>query len=174
MKKGKRKLSLESSQTVAAFRTWLLEHGSTVYPESNPYEVIRFQTPEHVAIVYRNKHGQISNMVGGAQEAWDAFCARLPWSGTPKTKRGTKNARKRRGLLRSLAERDGWECLYCGQPLSAETATIEHIVPLCGAGQDSIFNMALACSECNHAVGNMAVKQKIAFAMQKRKQESFT
>jgi len=36
----------------------------------------------------------------------------------------------------------------------------------------SIFNMALACSECNHAVGNMAVKQKIAFAMQKRKQES--
>lgn len=164
-------LSLNDGSTRKQFRRWLTGHGSTVFPPTNDYEVLRFQTPVGTGVVYKNKSGLVSSMTGGAEEAWEAFCANRPWTGTPKTRRETKSAARRRGLVESLAARDGWACMYCGKALSVENATIEHIVPLSGGGRDSIFNMSLACRACNHAVGNMDVRQKIHFAIQIQKKK---
>lgn len=59
-------------------------------------------------------------------------------------------------LLRAFA----WSCLWCGRPVviadarrTSRAATREHLVPRARGGEDSVDNMALACSRCNNARG---------------------
>ena len=40
-------------------------------------------------------------------------------------------------------------CHYCGVALSADTATLEHIVPRSIGGTHSPYNVVLACGPCN-------------------------
>ena len=54
-------------------------------------------------------------------------------------------------MVRRLSERFGWKCWYCRFPLSLETASIDHIIPLCDGGADEYFNLALTCWRCNSA-----------------------
>ncbi|OJT01205.1 HNH endonuclease [Marinobacter nauticus] len=45
-------------------------------------------------------------------------------------------------------------CHWCNCPLTAETATLEHIIPLKRGGLDHHNNMTLACEKCNHGRGH--------------------
>lgn len=45
-------------------------------------------------------------------------------------------------------------CHWCSTPLTAETATLEHIVPLKRGGLDHHNNMTLACKKCNEGRGH--------------------
>lgn len=45
-------------------------------------------------------------------------------------------------------------CHWCGIELTAETATLEHKIPLKRGGLDHHNNMALACADCNHGRGH--------------------
>ncbi len=75
---------------------------------------------------------------------------------------------KRKILVTSLADRDGWACMYCGAVLDAETATLEHIVPITRGGFDAKSNLTLACERCNKTVGHMSARQKFEYALKHR------
>lgn len=76
--------------------------------------------------------------------------------------RPTRNQRRRVSKLRrDAAARDGWRCLWCGQPVSdligrapRPRATLEHVVPLSQGGAHTLANAAIACSRCNHLRGS--------------------
>lgn len=45
-------------------------------------------------------------------------------------------------------------CAWCGCELTAETATVDHVVPLSRGGLNNRNNMVLACQPCNAKRGN--------------------
>lgn len=47
-----------------------------------------------------------------------------------------------------LRETDS-SCIYCGRPLSVETATRDHIRPYCLGGVDAMENLVASCKSCN-------------------------
>jgi len=52
-------------------------------------------------------------------------------------------------------------CHWCSEPLTAENATLEHIIPLGRGGLDHHCNMTLACEPCNSKRGcNMPELEK--------------
>ncbi|MGH7208097.1 MAG: HNH endonuclease [Nitrospiraceae bacterium] len=52
-------------------------------------------------------------------------------------------------LRKELFDRDKWVCRYCGERLSAENATLDHLVPVSKGGADSPENLATCCFLCN-------------------------
>ena len=52
-------------------------------------------------------------------------------------------------LRDQLFERDGRRCRYCGEVVSTETATLDHIVPRSKGGTNHAENLATACLSCN-------------------------
>jgi 5-methylcytosine-specific restriction endonuclease McrA len=46
----------------------------------------------------------------------------------------------------TVNQRDGHACVYCG---SDENLCIDHVLPTCKGGDDSIENLATACKTCN-------------------------
>ncbi len=48
-----------------------------------------------------------------------------------------------------LFERDSWLCRYCGESLTKEEATLDHIVPVARDGGDEPDNLATCCLMCN-------------------------
>jgi hypothetical protein len=47
------------------------------------------------------------------------------------------------------------ECFYCHLTLDDENRTLDHYVPKSKGGGDGIYNMKLACCECNHKKGQL-------------------
>ena len=147
-----------------AFEAWLIERGSSIIGATNPYEITRFLTDEGVGIVYINSAGTITSWLNGADRAFVAFRTGTSWRAVEKVKRGTSKARK---TFKTLADRDGPNCIYCGAGLAVDTATIEHIVPLSAGGPDHLSNKALACRCCNQAVGSLPAAQKVMLAVRR-------
>lgn len=146
------------------FKQWLLDNGSAIFEPTNRYEVARFLTDSGIGVVYSNSSGGISSFVNGASEAWEAFNNGKPWRAIEKTVRSKKTAQE----YRSLVARDGNCCLYCNAELSCDTATIEHIIPICSGGTNHLQNKSLACFACNQDAGNLSVRQKIELAIARR------
>lgn len=156
-------------QNYPAFSHWLKENGCQILEPTNIYEVARFTTSEGVGIVYRNSNGIITKMTGGADKLYSTWESGRKFEYAMRTQRIKRRDKKRNELIAKIAMRDGWECMYCGNTLNKETATIEHIVALATRGTEHIANMSLACSYCNNAVGNMSVRQKLEFALKNRR-----
>lgn len=57
---------------------------------------------------------------------------------------------------RTVAERDGWACRYCG---SSGPLTIDHVVPRCQGGDDEPNNLVVACRACNCRKGGRTPEQ---------------
>jgi hypothetical protein len=147
-----------------AFSSWLQSRGAIIHEPTNRYEVMRFDAVGGVALVYRKQNGTLT-WTGNALAAWQAFQAgKDSWRPSEKVPRSTQGKRRRHAAILNVASRDGWSCIYCGCPLTAETATIEHVVPLSQGGIDRMVNMALACAECNHGLGDLPPAKKIAWA----------
>lgn len=53
------------------------------------------------------------------------------------------------GLRRELMDRDKWTCRYCGEVVTAMTATLDHIVPQSRGGPNTPENLTTACLTCN-------------------------
>jgi hypothetical protein len=62
----------------------------------------------------------------------------------------TSHSQLRRRLLKSKDS-----CHYCNKKLCIKTATLEHKIPKSLGGKDNISNLALACTECNSALGGI-------------------
>lgn len=58
-----------------------------------------------------------------------------------------------RRIVRSVLLGHSPCCHWCGLPLDATTATVEHFVPLASGGRNSIRNYVLACRPCNQGRG---------------------
>lgn len=158
----------EIKKRLPDFTSWLHARGAVVHQPTNPYEVMRFDAAHGVGVIYR-KADNILTWPEDAADAWNAFLrGSTTWRPTSKVERITKGARKRRAKVRCLIKRDGALCIYCGDPLTEETATIEHVVPLGHGGPDRLINMALACADCNHGLGDLPAAKKIAYALAKR------
>ena len=49
----------------------------------------------------------------------------------------------------------GRRCVYCGSPLELDTATLDHVFPLCKGGAHAPGNLVSACGGCNRLKGDL-------------------
>jgi len=50
---------------------------------------------------------------------------------------------------KEIFERDLWTCQYCGDPLTPDTASLDHFIPQCKDGQNTKENLQTCCLLCN-------------------------
>ena len=143
---------------VEAFKEWLTVRGAIVKAPTNEWEIIRFLSDEGTGIVYRNKANRLT-FSGDAARAYAAFFERQDLPLAPNVAR---RSRKEEAEILALFARDGNECFFeCGEILTLETATREHLVPVCHGGPDHPSNKVLACENCNRLAGNKPVIEKV-------------
>ena len=67
-----------------------------------------------------------------------------------RTKRRSSGYTKfKKRMLRSQQK-----CHWCSVPITMETATVDHKIPLAAGGLDNANNRVLACEPCNHRRGH--------------------
>ncbi len=62
--------------------------------------------------------------------------------------------------------------MWCGIPLTFETATLEHLIPNGKGGRLTFFNMGLACAHCNNTRGLSTVNDFHASEWLAKKRQS--
>lgn len=73
--------------------------------------------------------------------------------------RKLRNSKRRQSFKRMLLGERPWvECHYCGQHLTLETVTLDHVKPLSKGGAMGIKNIVPACLACNRKRGNTDYK----------------
>jgi 5-methylcytosine-specific restriction endonuclease McrA len=60
---------------------------------------------------------------------------------------------------RTLFERDGYQCLYCGKKFPVMGLTRDHIIPSSRGGKDTWMNVVAACRRCNQYKGNRLLNE---------------
>jgi ssDNA-binding Zn-finger/Zn-ribbon topoisomerase 1 len=70
---------------------------------------------------------------------------------------GGKNVKRRTsGFAKEfLQENKNPKCIYCGNLLTVENATSDHIIPISEGGNNTQVNLIVVCKECNSERGNM-------------------
>ncbi len=48
-----------------------------------------------------------------------------------------------------LFERDGWACCYCGEKVTKDNATLDHLIPQYKGGKNTKDNLKTSCLLCN-------------------------
>lgn len=66
---------------------------------------------------------------------------------------------RRLAMRQKVFDRCGWRCVYCGDHVSQENATLDHVVPKAQGGSRSHKNLVLACGECNQRKAAMSVQE---------------
>src|SRR5687767_2536872 len=62
----------------------------------------------------------------------------------------------RKLALKRAALRDCYRrCVYCGDGLELENATLDHVHPVSRGGDDAAGNLVVACGPCNRMKGDM-------------------
>lgn len=150
------------------FKSWLVANGLQVLEPTNEWELARFTSPEGVAIVYRKANNYTSKWTGGAADLFEAWRKGKAFEHALKTNRTKRRDKRRAELINRIAKRDGWTCMFCGDPLTLETATIEHVVALATKGREHVANMTLACEKHNKEAGCMSVREKFEYALKLR------
>ena len=56
-------------------------------------------------------------------------------------------------LRERVIRRDGYRCVYCGEPMAAERLTLDHVQPRMRGGDQSEGNLVAACRACNTEKG---------------------
>ena len=147
------------SLPVGKFKKFLVNCGGQLLHETNEYEVIRLQTDNGVEILYRQKSGLLTwtNELVKAYMAYKSG-GKVKWRGSKKRK-----VNRKRGpvLLQTLFKRDGKKCWFCEKPLTAEDATIEHLLNVSNGGNNHTNNLTVACKGCNQKARNMCITEKV-------------
>ena len=55
--------------------------------------------------------------------------------------------------------RDGYRCVYCGQPFDPEELTVDHVQPRVRGGDNSAGNVVTACGGCNALKGHRRLSE---------------
>ena len=56
--------------------------------------------------------------------------------------------------------RDGYQCRYCGCPLTIDSANLDHVQPFKHGGETLVSNLVACCQDCNRLKGNNPWKPK--------------
>lgn len=167
MSEAPRHITELPAKKLKKFEDFLRARGSQIMSVTNDYEVMRFTGANgSPCMIYRKGNGSLT-WQPCALEAYTAFANNAEWRACEKTKRKA-GAAKRLNRLKTLADRDGHSCFFCGQVKPLEEMTIEHFVPVCSGGPNHISNMAIACASCNREAGHLSVAEKLKLAMRKR------
>lgn len=97
-----------------------------------------FLTPREIKKIERGELSRISTPIGNVTGAYH----------------GKLDKARRARIKRSLTAKNGNHCHYCGRPLNNRTATIDHIIPRSRNGSNHLWNLVLACRQCNVKKGN--------------------
>lgn len=62
----------------------------------------------------------------------------------PKRRKLTKPER------RQIYDKCNGHCAYCGCKLEYKDMQVDHVIPLCRGGEDTMSNMLPSCRSCNH------------------------
>ena len=145
---------------VGKFKKFLVNCGGQLLHETSEYEVIRLQTDKGVEILYRKQSGLLT----WPKELVKAYMAyksggKVKWRASTK-----KKVSRKRGyvILQTIFKRDGKKCWFCDQPLTLETATVEHLLNVSNGGNNHLNNLTVACSPCNQKARNMCITAKVA------------
>lgn len=57
------------------------------------------------------------------------------------------------------------KCFFCGDELTLENATIEHLLPVSKGGKRTEDNEVACCATVNHTFGDMDLKRKFEFVL---------
>ena len=149
-----------------ALRAWLVERGAELIDTTNEWEVLRFKAGPTTAVVYRNKHDELTYS-GASKAAVNAFVCSASWRAAPATKRA-KRGSGRNPVFATLRRRDGHLCFYCQEAVSEDPETparmresVEHLVSVTHRGPNHISNFVLAHNVCNLSAGHMSAMEKI-------------
>ena len=63
--------------------------------------------------------------------------------------------------LDQLIFAQGGKCFFCGEGISREDASVEHLVPVCREGTNHNDNCVACCKSLNELFGSVALKEKI-------------
>lgn len=78
------------------------------------------------------------------------MCFNAPTAQAPIECRKGNSRRKRAAMLKKGITR----CYWCKGPLTIDTSTIEHIIPLARGGLENANNRTLSCNPCNRDRGS--------------------
>lgn len=149
-----------------AIKDWLTASGAEVLAPTNEYEIIRFRANGGTHIAYRKGNGNQSvTFTGEAEIALRAFFGGPRWRVDGKTGRGRRWATPE---ILALVERDGADCFACCWPVTPQTASRDHLVPLASGGPNHIANMVLMHQDCNAHCGHMSAPEKIRMHVEAR------
>ena len=103
--------------------------------------------------------GQHSRVIRGGINAFSGLRSSIEISSILLTSARVRQHRWQQDYLppltnRALFARDGYLCLYCGQPFPARQLTRDHIVPVSRGGGNTWTNLASACRSCNQRKNN--------------------
>lgn len=145
-----------SQKRLDKFKEFLTARGAEILIPTNEYELIRFKAKDKVSIIYTGRRGE--TFTGEAAEAWHAFETNIPWNGGNRVVNRLQN---RSVKSRTIRQRDGDACFYCGKSVSFEEESIEHFLPMTHGGTNHISNLALAHKKCNTDAGHLPIMAKI-------------
>lgn len=150
-----------------AFQNWLLNNNVEKLAAVNHYEVFRFRCAIGIGVIYKDRLGNHS-CTGAAVSAAMHFIGQgrsnVRWEGNAPKPRSSKSERKRLALVRTLLERDGDRCFYCGEalPTDDKAKTLEHLLSRGHGGDDNINNLVLTDQPCNSLAANLSIAEKVA------------
>lgn len=89
--------------------------------------------------------------------------------------RRVKNFRRGTSLTRkSLFERDGQTCQYCGDKLNRDKLTMDHVFPKSRGGRKTWENIVTSCLDCNNRKGDRTPSEARMKLLHKPKKPTFT
>ena len=144
------------------FCLWLAEHGYPVLAIKSKSELARFRMPDGgEATILINKNGTL-NALGWKRVLVEKFIE--------ESKAGLvqEQLTQRNKMVTALFVRDGRHCAYCGEELTLQTATIEHVVPKSVGGPNNEHNYVLACAYCNALAKALPVADKMRMLVEMR------
>ena len=60
---------------------------------------------------------------------------------------------------KNIFVRDNFQCQYCGVAVTMGSGTIDHVIPTCRGGPNTITNTVCSCKRCNNRKDNMTAEE---------------
>jgi len=73
---------------------------------------------------------------------------------------------------KEIFERDKYKCHYCGQTVTVENATLDHLIPRSKDGDDSKENLVVSCFECNSIKSGKTIEEVAPKLLERLKSKS--
>lgn len=137
------------------FRAFLAERGAEIMTTTNPWEVLRVRANGGTHVLYKNSAGKLT----WPAELVTAYKACQINGGWRAVQPGAR--RRTPVLIRTLLERDGRECFYCGDEMPDGEETLEHLHSVTQGGSSHPSNCALAHADCNQKADHLPIVEKV-------------